>query len=463
MNKNKKTPSMPENIRTDKWKLAPTQLQLTYLQETVETYRAMVRALIGVIYVHWKEIQLSTSPCACVEKLMHRTSKNTNPRYKYFEEKFYKFPSYLRRAAIEVAIGQVSSFITRYDKWQHGIRKRRDEQPPKLTAKVSVYPALYLGQCIQYLENYQTANIKVFNGSDWVWTQVKIEGKRKRHLVESNKQLSPSLIVKGKKVHLSVPFRVNPIKLNNKKQVVASVDLGINTAATCSIVTILGTVTARLFLNLAADIDQRDRRLKLISKKASLTMGKGGKLRKGFCQSLYRKARNINQQIAQKVSTSIVKFALENNVSTLVFEHLQGFRPRGGKKSSTLRQRFHGWLHRRIVQLVKEKFLEVGGKVEFVNPANTSKYAFDGSGLVKRDKSNYSLAKFPNGKLYNSDLSASYNIAAKFLTSKFKLLGGNSQEAFVGRSSRSAPRMPVTLSSLWHLAQVVDSEAATTV
>jgi len=187
-------------------------------------------------------------------------------------------------------------------------------------------------------------------------------------------------------------------------------------------------------------------------------MGQGGKLRKGFCQSLYRKARNINQHIAQKVSTSIVKFALENNVSTIVFEHLAGFRPKGGRVGSNLRQRFHSWLHRRIVELVKEKFLEAGGKVEFVSAANTSKYAFDGTGLVKRDKDNYSLAKFPNDKLYNSDLSASYNIAAKFLVSKFKLVGGNSHEAFVGRSSRYVPRMPVTLSTLWHFAQVADSE-----
>ncbi|MBL8152214.1 MAG: hypothetical protein JNN15_20005 [Blastocatellia bacterium] len=292
---------MPENIRTDKWKLAPNILQLSYLQETVEIYRALVRALIGVIYVHWKEIELSSSACATVEKLIHRTSKNPSPRYKYFEEKFYKFPSYLRRAAIEVAIGQVRSFVTRYDKWQSGIRKRKDEHPSKLTAKVLAYPTLYLGQCVQYLDNYQVANIKVFNGSDWFWTQITIAGKRKRHLVETNKQLSPSLIVKGKKVHLSVPFRISVTKLDNKKQEVASVDLGINTAATCCIVSLIGTVTARLFL----DLDQRDRHLKLISKKASLTMGSGGKIRKGFCQSLYRKARNINQQIAQKVSSSI--------------------------------------------------------------------------------------------------------------------------------------------------------------
>ncbi len=32
----------------------------------------------------------------------------------YFEKRFYKFPSSLRRAAIEFVKGQVSSFLTRY-------------------------------------------------------------------------------------------------------------------------------------------------------------------------------------------------------------------------------------------------------------------------------------------------------------------------------------------------------------
>jgi hypothetical protein len=67
-----------------------------------------------------------------VEKLIHKTSVNSNPKHKYFEKvvknhpSFRKFPSYLRRAAIADAIGIVSSFQTRYRDWQSGIRRRRD-------------------------------------------------------------------------------------------------------------------------------------------------------------------------------------------------------------------------------------------------------------------------------------------------------------------------------------------------
>ena len=45
---------------------------------------------------------------------------------------------------------------------------------------------------------------------------------------------------------------------------------------------------------------------------------------------------------------------------------------------------------------------------------NTSRLAYDGSGAVTRDWENYSLCTFQTGKRYNCDLSASYNIGARY-------------------------------------------------
>ena len=44
----------------------------------------------------------------------------------------------------------------------------------------------------------------------------------------------------------------------------------------------------------------------------------------------------------------------------------------------------------------------------------TRSLAYDGSGAVSRDPENHSLATFPSGKQYNCDLSASYNIGARY-------------------------------------------------
>lgn len=431
------------NVRTDKWQIVATQQQKELLQNTVSEFRRLVRCLVGVVNTHWSTIGLldGLSQSPAVEKLVHQTAKNPSPRYQYFNRRFYKFPSYYRRGAIQFAVGQVSSFNTRYREWQSGIRKRKDALPPRLNADCGTYPPLYKGQCIKFAKDNNSAAIKVFTGSDWAWITVGITGHRERHLNPNNQRKSPYLIVNGKGCHLSVPFTIKIPKLSDKDSVL-SVDLGINTTATVSVVNFDGTVSHREFIHPGRDIDQRDKRLKCISKKASLT----GKLQKGFARGLYRKAGNINREIGQKVSARLVKIAKQYSVKYIVFEHLKGWRPRGGRKRSTLKQRFHNWLHRRIVNLTEMKWSDNGGRVVFVNPRGTSSYAYDGSGKLKRSSTNYELALFANGKKYNCDLSASYNIGARFV---LKLMGGNSPQDKQGKSTCLSPRSRGTLSMLW--------------
>ncbi|HAA29134.1 MAG TPA: transposase [Cyanobacteria bacterium UBA8553] len=431
-------------VRTDRWFLKPSRQTTEHLAATVTQYRAFCKALTYVVYGHWVEIKSAKSQCVAVERLIHKTKSNPSPKYQYFGKRFYKFPSYLRRAAIEFVCGQVSSFVTRYQEWQSGIRKKRDARPPKLNPEAGCYPALYRGQCILFGNDLEAVQIKVWNGSDWVWSEpTTIKTKRDRHLLSHSKTLSPYLMVNHKGVYLSVPFGLKPEKLKGDR--VCAVDVGINTLATASIVGSDGTVTARKFLHPAADIDHRDRLFKRISRMARLTK----KLHKGFCNSLYRKARHINQNLAQQVSRQIVNFARGNGASVIVFEQLKNWKPKGGRKRSTLKQKFHGWLHRKLVELVEQKFEEVGGITEYVYPRGTSSWAYDGSGQVSRDKSNYSNATFKTGKQYNCDLSASYNIAARYWAYKLKLTRRKDGRLLDGKSSSNKQRMPVTLSLLW--------------
>lgn len=315
-------------IRTDKWRLNPTAQQRSLFAETVKVYRRLCRYLVGVIYTHWSELGgLSRQHLIpAVERLIHQTARNPDVKYP-FDRVFCKFPSYYRRGAIAFAVGQVSSFVTRYQAWQSGVRKRRDAKPPTLNANAGCYPVLYKGQCYK-LHGYDQVEIKVFTGTDWVWTTVQISGLRERHMVDSNQLLSPSLIFNPQACHLSVPFECHPQTRQPDKNVVA-VDLGINTTATVSVVTFCGTVIHREFIHPGRDIDRRDKRLKSVSARASKTMGRGGKLHQGFCSNTYRKCRHINQQIAHLVSKQIVQIAQEFNAEAIVFEHLAGRQKEG--------------------------------------------------------------------------------------------------------------------------------------
>ena len=450
---------MQKVIRTDRWSLVAGQEQRNMVQETVALYRAYTRALIGVLWVHYREVSTGPFPVAAVERLIHATQNNPSPRYAFFDRNFPKFPSYLRRAAIMAALGQVSSFATRYARWQGGTRKRKDALPPRRTSDNTLNPPLYRGQCVRFDDQYQNAEIKVWSGTDWIWTTLKIAAKRHRHEASQNKALSPTLLADGKSVKLAVPFEV-PVQYPPRKtlQRVCGVDLGIRKTATASIVSADGTVVARRFFHRGADIDRRDKGLVTVNSKARLTMGKGGKLSAGFCKALYRKARHRNRDMAQRLSREIVAFAQEHGAQAIVLEHLKHYRPRAGRKGSTLRQRFHGWLHRLLAQRIQERAEELGLLVEFVNQAGTSAFAYDGSGAVKRDSHNWSWVKFTTGKRYNADLNACYNIAARFFAKMLGLTGRNAQACVRGKSSATQPRIPVTLSTLWQHAQAMAAE-----
>ena len=239
-----------QNIRTDKWQLIATPHQKMLLKKTVCEFRCLVRSLVGVIYTHWKTIgQLDASAqIPAVEKLIHKTAKNPQPKYQYFGKRFHKLPSYYRRGAIQFAIGQVSSFVTRYRSWQSGIRSKKDALPPKLNPECGTYPPLYKGQCIKISDDFSQAEIKVFTGSDWLWITVRITGHRQRHLNPDNKRKSPYLIVNNQHCHLGVPFQCSKLKLPDNNSVL-SVDLGLNTTATVSIVNQDGTVSHREFIH----------------------------------------------------------------------------------------------------------------------------------------------------------------------------------------------------------------------
>ncbi|NEP48339.1 MAG: IS200/IS605 family element transposase accessory protein TnpB, partial [Moorea sp. SIO3C2] len=416
------------------------------LGETVRVYRRACRYLVGIVYTHWDELGSLTADqlTLAVEKLMHETAKRPNIRYAQFNKAFYKFPSYYRRAAIAFAAGQVSSFVTRYRDWQSGNRKRKSSKPPKLNAATGCYPVLYKGQCYK-LNGFNQVEVKVFDGKNWVWTIVQIAGLRERHQVATNKMMSPSLIFSDKYCHLSVPFTCRPEKRKPEANVTA-VDLGINTTATVAVVTHDGTVIHRDFIHLGRDIDRRDKRLKSVSRRASKTMGKGGKLHKGFCSKTYQKCKSINNQISHIVSNKIVEIAEEFNSEAIVFENLKGWKPKGGRKRSNLRQRFHGWLKAKIRDFTEMKWAELGGKVIEIVAAYTSKLAFDGSGTVKRNSKKYSLATFPSGKQFNADLNGAYNIGARGV---LKLTRRNGEEGRASKRSGRPPRSWARLCDLW--------------
>ncbi len=368
------------------------------IHDTCLLYRDAVRFFISLIEKEWAVISAyNKNPVSLIEKLSHKTKYNPNPKYD-FDSKLYKFPTYLRRAAIGEALGHIRSYFTKLEMFNETDKKHK---PPKLQYKHNSMPVFYIssGGLFKWTDEY-SCEIKVFKNNDWVWINLNLRPSDVRYIRKRGNVLSPTIRKKRNEYYFVFPVKsktVIPTKINT----VVGVDLGLNSLATLCVMDDKGTIYKRKFIK---NNKEKDLLNHLINKKKKLQRNRKS------TNSIYREINNCQNRLEIYTCREIIKFALENNVNGIVFEHLDPYiRAKGSHK-----EKLHLWRKRGIIKRLSHLCHVNGLKYASVCARNTSKFAFDSSGKVYRDKTNYCLATFSNGKKYNCDLSASYNIAARY-------------------------------------------------
>ena len=142
------------------------------LRATLDIFRKAVSYLIPVYAGTWEELSEIRNPQKrfnAAEHLVHETKKN--PARFAFDRHFPKMPSYLRRAAIQHALGAVSSYQTRLGLWEKGELKGK----PKLVCENHAMPVFYRDVMYKEAEyGEDVAHLKLFDGREWKWFQVKL-------------------------------------------------------------------------------------------------------------------------------------------------------------------------------------------------------------------------------------------------------------------------------------------------
>ena len=217
--------------------------------------------------------------------------------------------------------------------------------------------------------------------------------------------LSPTLEKRHHKYFLrfsyteEVMFTKTPVK----EQIICSVDLGINTDAVCTIMRADGTVLGRKFIDFPSEKDRMYR-----------TLGRIRRFQRehGSAQAGDRWAytRRLNIELSRKIAGAVAEYAWENHADVIVFEYLE----MNGKISGSKRQKLQLWRKRDIQKRCEHQAHRKGMRISRICAWNTSRLAYDGSGIVLRDWRKHSLCAFQTGKRYNCDLSASYNIGARY-------------------------------------------------
>lgn len=424
---------------------------------TVNKYRAAVDFFIRVrmseapafVGITDQHISLRT-----MELLTNRTKQNPDPKYDFGKE-FYKFPCYYRRAAITEALGKVSSYESNLANWQvtHAGKK------PSVPQTGYVYPALYKDNAY-VRDNDLVASIKVWIHNTWDWVKIPLRKTDVSYIQKhcpNREECAPTLMKRHKCWTLNFPYK-EKVSLSDvpiKDQIILAVDLGINSACVCTAMRADGTIVGRKFLNLPAEEDSLRHAMNKIKKAQQ-----HGNRR---TPRLWAIAEGVNDRISVLTAQFIVDTAVLYCATTVVFEYLE---TRGKKHGCRrMKQRIHHWRAQYVQNMVTDKVHRLGAHVFRINAWGTSRLAFDGSGRITRGRdagfSTAAMCRFQNGKIYNCDLNASYNIGARyFIREILKSLPATERLRIEAKVPQCSKRSTCTLSTLISLNAELAAAAA---
>ena len=423
---------------------------------TLALYNSALNYVCDVVLKHYDEIKElnNLEGRMYLEHLIHNT-KNNIAKYD-FDSMYYKLPCYLLRDIESKAIGHIFSYKSnldnykkeRYNKISNGKKFKKLE--PSL-AKCNLLPSFYKGNMYKMISDNKIA-LKIYEDNDWKYEEFKLKKNDLKYINKINgKRYNPEIKIIGKKIYIKFSFEIEDLKLQDKelnKRIICGVDLGVNNDATISIMNYEGTILGRHFIN----TNNKDLMNHLLNKKRKIQRNSGNYK---YLRNLHinNKINSINENIVNHTANQIIKICLSYGVDVIVFENL---RHKFKRAKKSFRARLHRWRKIAIYNKAYEMAHRNGIRVSTVNPNGTSRYAYDGSGLVERDNDNYSICKFVSGKTYNCDLSASYNIAARYyIRETLKPLDVNSRSELETKASLALSGTKLTYNTFKVLLNVI--------
>ncbi|MFZ4800229.1 MAG: RNA-guided endonuclease TnpB family protein, partial [Bacteroidia bacterium] len=426
------------------------------MKNTIEVFRTALTHMITVVFNNWGTVAKgSTSQLKqqIVERLLIPTKTRIVLPENDLSAKFHKLPSYFRRALITEAIGTVSSHMSRMDNWREAKSeieakgKKFYSKPPTLQYEPKSYPTFYfknmfLGEPENFVGKKELSlKIKVYRNNDWVWKNISVDAKslQKRGL-SVYEPMAPTVIKSHGGYFLHIPWqrKINlpDIKTSVDGLLVCSVDSNLGNDAVAAIIDSNGTVLARKFISFPREKDLMIQAIDRISK-ANRLSGIGSK------PNLWRRVNNLKTEIVNRTVKTVVDFALEFGCHLIVTENLKSLKPNGSR-----REKIHHWrimeIHRRLEVAAHHN----GMRYSKVNPCNTSKLAFDGTGVAARPGKG-KLLTFTTGKVYSADLNAAYNIGARwFVREMYNRLPKKHQAELRAKAPALYPGSGTTLDTL---------------
>ena len=374
---------------------------LKYLKLTSEIYNELIKEYYDLLFDNLEFLNLSNQNCLReLEKLTIKSRTGEKPQ-NYID---IDAPVYLRRAAINQAIGYVRNYTKSEENFKNN--KKYSAQPKK-TKKFNSATVFYKGM-YKDLEK-DSIKIKLFDGSNWRWFDAKLKG---WNIPDSDEYevLSPTIVI-GKDyimAHIGVKKiiqDVTPIKERMQQNNIKVCGIAFSNSDSFAICIILDEnknfIKAKF---IKGGNEYRERTNKILSNIKKHRQN-GTKYGKKDHKSYWEKLNHISDYYAHKVSKEITDFCIENGATIISITDMEEdvtkhFGKRVGKYSPI-------YLRKRIVQYLQYKTFKQGILITRVRKNYTANKCYICRANVKRKKLKYECE---NGHIGDYFVNSAMNI-----------------------------------------------------
>ena len=319
---------------------------------------------------------------------------------------FEKIPLYFRRAAINAAISMYRSYMGKLKAWQEGPIKRGKPSPPKCLHMSMLY---YKGMYKDFDE--KSILLKLNTGKTWAWVKHRYTG---RPFPENAERMSPTIVIKKKKVMLHIPVkeivedsRTAKERVKQNEKFVAVALTGSDSLAVCTTIEADGRATAPYFIKGGKELAHRRKLLLGYTKRGSAgndmthTVGNAAlsvPQEHRPNAKYYEKITRITDHYAHEVSRKIVDYAIKQGAKLIVLPELkesfnQAKKPYLGKTP-------YDFIGRRIARYVQYKARRKGLVAMTSKPYYASTRCYHCDAPIARHNTEYQnpSANFYGGK-----------------------------------------------------------------
>ncbi len=315
-------------------------------------------------------------------------------------------PLYFRRAAINAAISLYRSYDSRLKAWEENHKGQTEKGKPKPPGKLHASMLYYKGMYKDFDD--KSIMLKLYTGKAWTWVKHRYTG---RLFPESAETMSPTIVIKGKKVMLHIPVkekvedtRTAKERVKQRESFVVVAFSSSDTLAVCTAIQADGSAAYPYFIKGGKALAHRRKQLLGYTKRG--TAGKKaprlitqpvGNDALGVCPrglssygqaeagivpqdhqpgrpnaKYYEKITRVTNHYAHEVSRKIVDYAKSHNAKIIVMPDYGNTFAKGTQHY--LKTSVYDFIGRRIINDVKYKAWQCGIVVQQSNIRDSAKH-----------------------------------------------------------------------------------------